>query len=205
MRNIQQAELIKTLLESTASAFSIKTTVIISDGTQPVGRGIGPALEARDVLAVLTNDKNAPLDLKDRALTLAGHILEFSSSVQPGTGKAIAQTLLESGKAFEKFLAICIAQGGSPSIHIPTAKHTYTVAANQSGKIIDIDNRKIATIAKLAGAPVYKASGVELLAKINTEVKKSDPLFVVYSESRGALNYAITYLTQGHNIMTIGK
>lgn len=201
IRTSEQANTLKTLLETTAAAFSIKTTIIISDGTQPVGRGIGPALEARDVWSVLACDAHAPQDLRDRALTLAGHIIEFSPDVQAGTGKEIATLILDSGRALKKFEAICKAQGGL--FAIPTSKFQYTVAATKSGKIINIDNRHIARIAKLAGAPTYKSSGVELLTNINTMVTKNQPLFVIHAEAKGELDYAVSYLEQGVTVFEI--
>lgn len=201
VRTLQHAEMIKSILEKTAQAFSVKTTILMTDGTQPVGRGIGPALEAKDVLSILSGDKNAPTDLKDRALTLAGHIIEFSPDVQPGTGKQIAISILESGKALKKFEAICQAQGGMFSI--PNSNYRHTVEARQSGKIIGIDNRHIARLAKLAGAPTYKTSGVELLTKVGSMVKKNQPLFVIHAEAKGELDYAISFLNQGHSIFQI--
>ena len=65
--------------------------------------GIGPALEARDVLSVLRREKRAPRDLRDRALLLAGRVLEMSSEVPCGEGKALAQTILDDGRAWQKF------------------------------------------------------------------------------------------------------
>ena len=198
---VQQANVLKNILEKTAQAFSIKTTIIMTDGTQPVGRGIGPALEAQDVLSILRGDKNAPADLRDRALTLAGHIIEFSPNVQSGTGKSIATSILESGKALEKFEAICKAQGGM--FTIPKSNYKHTVEATKSGKIISIDNRHIARLAKLAGAPTYKTSGVELLTKVDSIVKKNEPLFIIHAEAKGELDYALSFLHQGHTIFQI--
>lgn len=201
IRSLEEAHALTSTLEKTAQAFSIRTKVILSDGTQPVGRGIGPALEARDVLSVLSCDKNAPADLRDRALTLAGDILEFSPKVEAGSGKAIAASILDSGKALAKFSAICEAQGGM--FAIPTSHYTHTVEATRSGNIISIDNRYIARLAKLAGAPTYTAAGVELLVKSNTLVEKHQPLFVIHAESKGDLDYALSFLRQGHSIFHI--
>ena len=112
VRSVGQAHMLKKYLESIAQNFSIHLSVVFTDGTQPVGRGIGPALEARDVWAVLSCEPSAPNDLKDRALTLACHLLEFSPKVAKGTGKEIAESLLNNGHALRKFQAICYAQGG---------------------------------------------------------------------------------------------
>lgn len=203
VRTVQQATAIKDILESTAQAFAIKTNITITDGSQPIGRGIGPALEAADVLAVLSCDKNAPMDLRERAVTLAGQLIEFSPNVPPGTGKQLAESILDSGEALKKFVAICKAQGGMFSI--PQAPHTHTVTADKAGKIAYIDNYHIARIAKLAGAPNYKSSGVELLAKAGTTVEKGQPLFVIHAEAKGELEYALSFLHQGHTIFQIGE
>lgn len=201
VRTIQQAELITNLLEKVAKEFSLKLNIVMSDGSQPVGRGIGPALEAQDVLAVLTGDKNAPEDLRDRALTLAGRIIEFAPNIASGTGKSIAKSILDSGKALKKFTAICEAQGGM--FDIPKAKYTYEVKAKKSGKIVQIDNRILARVAKLAGAPNYKTSGVELLVKLNTKVERGQPLFIIHAETKGELDYARSFIGLDHAIFHI--
>lgn len=198
INTLEQAAALEKMLINISSEFSVKTKVIISDGSQPVGRGIGPALEARDVLDVLSCAPNAPHDLRDRALTLAGHIIEFSSKVSPGTGKAIAQSILESGQALKKFEAICKAQGGM--FEIPKAGYTHTVVSSRAGTLGSIDNRHIARIAKLAGAPNNKASGVELLERIGSTVLQNQPLMVIHAEAKGELEYALAYLQQGHPV-----
>ncbi|WP_255324858.1 thymidine phosphorylase family protein, partial [Rhodanobacter sp. OR444] len=99
-------------LVSTASALGVSLGVHRSDGTQPVGVGIGPALEAHDVLRVLRNAPDAPADLRDRAIALAGALLDLVPGSITGSGEARARATLQSGQALAKFLAICEAQGG---------------------------------------------------------------------------------------------
>ena len=174
---------------------------MLTDGSQPVGRGIGPVLEALDVLAVLNSEHHAPKDLREHALMLAGQVIEFSSTVPQGQGLTIATNILDSGQALAKFQAICSAQGGMRDI--PKAKLSHTIESKQSGTIVNIDNRYIATIAKLAGAPKTKTAGVELLVPLHSIVSKSQPLFKLYAETKGELDYALDYLKQGHEIFQI--
>ncbi|MBI5448600.1 MAG: thymidine phosphorylase family protein [Gammaproteobacteria bacterium] len=201
VRSIARAEFLKKFLCSIAKQFNIIAKIIFTDGAQPVGRGIGPALEARDILAVLTCDKNAPQDLRERALILAGEVIEFSPNVSPGQGKIMATHLLDSGKAFEKFQAICLAQGGMREI--PIAPYVHSVDSIKSGQIINIDNRHIARVAKLAGAPNSKSAGVDLLTPLGTIVEKNQPLFEIHSQTKSELNYALDFLKQGHDIFQI--
>lgn len=159
-----------------------------------VGRGIGP-------LAILQCDKAAPQDLRDRALMLAGHVLEFSKEIKPGTGKQTATELLDTGKAWQKFQAICKAQGGL--FEPPIASFIQEITAKNSGKVSFIDNRLIARVAKLAGAPKSKAAGIEFLSPLGTKVEKGQPLFVIHAETQGELKYALAFLEQEPDIVQI--
>ena len=69
--------------------------------------------------------------------------------------------------------------------------------------IVNIDNRHIASLAKLAGAPISKSAGVELLVSLHTVVSKSQPLFKLYAETQSQLDYALDFLKQGHEIFQI--
>lgn len=201
VRTLQMGNLLKEYIESIGKDLNVEVRAIFTDGSQPVGRGIGPALEAKDVLAVLQCDKNAPQDLRDRALTLAGHVLEFSPTVLPNTGKQLATDLLDSGKAWQKFQAICKAQGGL--FEPPTAKYQHTINAKKSGGVTMIDNRRLARIAKLAGAPQSKAAGIELLTRLEKQVEHHQPLFVIHSETPGELKYALNFLLQNNDVIHV--
>lgn len=201
LRTIEAANMLKVEMEKVAHAVGLKLKVVITDGTQPVGRGIGPALEARDILAVLRNEAHAPEDLKERAILLAGEILELSGVTELGEGNNKGRELLESGKAYEKFLSICKAQGGFSAPQI--AKYQHEIKAEHKGVITKVDNRKLAKIAKLAGAPEAKTSGVDFLTPIGTRVEKGQPLYVIHAESKGEMEYALEYFRSQKNILTL--
>ncbi len=198
VRSLTRANYLKNYLEVIALEFGLDIKVIFSDGQQPIGRGIGPVLEALDVLAVLNRDNDAPKDLRAHALTLAGHIIEFSPGIAVGQGLIIATDILDSGKALAKFQAICNAQGGMREII--KAPLCHTIESMRSGTIVNIDNRYIANVAKLAGAPYSKVAGVELLTPLGTVVSQSQPLFKVYAQTQGELDYALDFIREGHEI-----
>ena len=172
----------------TASAFGLTARAEITDGRQPVGRGIGPALEARDVLAVLARDHEAPADLRERAVRLAGTLLEMAGTVAPGEGARRAAETLASGEAERRFCAICEAQGGRRTP--PEAKRRHVVEAATKGRITAFDNRSLARVAKLAGAPGAPAAGVELHVHLDDAVDVGQPLYTIHAETRGELDYA---------------
>lgn len=193
VRSAEAADALSAQLVAVGRRLGLEVAVAVTDGSQPVGRGIGPALEARDVLAVLRRDAAAPGDLRDRAIELAGRLLEIAGVCEPGAGGARATDVLESGRAWEKFAAICRAQGGLREP--PAAAYRRVITAARSGAVQRVDNRRLARVAKLAGAPAAPAAGVELAVRVGQGVLKGDPLYTVHAETPGELAYALHYLS----------
>jgi thymidine phosphorylase len=200
LRTREAAQRLGEGLASVAGHFGLKTRCLVNDGTQPVGRGIGPALEARDVLAVLQNESRAPSDLRERAVDLAGALIELADVASDG--KSLAASTLASGKAWLKFQRICEAQGGMRVP--PQSMQTRPLLADRSGKLEAIDNRKVARLAKLAGAPEDKAAGVELHVRPDAEVSAGQPLCTVHADAPGELAYAFEYAAANDDIFIVG-
>lgn len=189
------------LLQVAGSSVGLVVEPVLTDGTQPVGRGIGPALEARDVLAVLRGEEQAPRDLAERAVLLAGRVLELAEAVPPGEGAARATEVLADGRAWSKFQAICEAQGGLREP--PRAPHRHAVTAPRDGQVAVVDNRRLARVAKLAGAPRDRAAGLEIHVQVGDAVEQGAPVFTVHAESPGELEYALAYVRAGAGVSSI--
>ncbi len=201
VRSQQAADALSGGLIGVAEAFGIRAKVIAGDGTQPIGRGIGPALEANDVLAVLQCAPTAPHDLRDRAIALAGALIELGGLAQHGGGATIAAQTLDSGRAWTKFQQICEAQGGMR--RPPTSNHRHPLVARRAGCVNTIDNRKIAKLAKLAGAPEAKAAGVELHVRLSDVVSANQPLCTVHAAAPGELAYALAYAGANPDVVMV--
>ena len=80
IRTPHAAHTLARLLDRVGHEMGLTVRPIITDGSQPIGRGIGPALEARDVIAVTSGDPHAPHDLRERAILLAGELLELAGA-----------------------------------------------------------------------------------------------------------------------------
>jgi thymidine phosphorylase len=201
VRSMEAAHGLSKRLVAVARIFGIEPAVVQTDGSEPVGSGIGPALEARDVLAVLQNKTDASAMLKDRACKLAGALLELSGRTAAGEGYALAARTIEDGRAWAKFQRICEAQGGMRSP--PMAPQRHPLLALTAGTVGSIDNRKIARLAKLAGAPEAKAAGVSLHVRLGTRVAAGEPVCTVHAETPGELNYALDYAAANPDIVRI--
>jgi len=180
---------LRKLFEFVADRMGLHLVVIITDGEQPVGRGIGPVLEVRDVLQVLENDPQAPIDLRDKSLQLAGRILEFDPDVRGGQGYFIARDILESGRALNKLQDIMKAQGRNEHALQP-GQLQHQVLASTDGVVDAIDNRQMAHIARLAGAPMDKGAGLDLHYKLGERVQKGEPLYTIHAEFLADFNFA---------------
>jgi thymidine phosphorylase len=191
VRSAHAAAALEKQLVQVGQALGLNVRVSHTDGSSPVGRGIGPALEARDVLAVLGREAGAPEDLARRAIQLAGELLEFGGAAPIGQGAAMAAGVLEDGRAWAKFQEICEAQGGMRKP--PVAPYTRDVVAQRNGSVTAIDNRRLARIAKLAGAPKSACSGLVLHVRNGDFVERGQPLFTLHSASPGTLAYAFEY------------
>lgn len=197
IKTYESAEELAMQMEEVAEYIGLKIKVNFSDGSQPVGFGIGPSLEARDVLSVLQNLQNAPQDLKKRSLSLSAAIISMVWNQTREEAYNTASRQLLSGKAYEKMIAICKRQGG---FHEPKlAKYSKTVEAQFSGILTEIDTRKLAMLAKFTGAPDAPEAGVDFMLKLHQKVEKGQPMFTIYANTRDELEYAFEYYQQNHN------
>jgi thymidine phosphorylase len=203
VRHMREALQLRKLFEFVGDQLNIQLEVIITDGRQPVGRGIGPLLETRDIMQVLENHPDAPDDLRHKALRLAGRIIEFDPDVRGGKGFSIARDILDSGRALEKMNRIIEIQGKNEKTIHP-GKLTLDVVAESNGVVIDIDNLVMARIARLAGAPMDAGAGVDLFKKLGDPVKKGEALYRIYAEFPADFHFACE-LSQRHPGYTIGK
>ncbi|MCB2106522.1 MAG: thymidine phosphorylase family protein [Rhodobacteraceae bacterium] len=197
VRSESQAARLRKLFEYIGTSLGLVIDIIVTDGSQPVGRGIGPALEARDVMAVLRNEEGAPPDLRERALTLAGRVLEFDPALRGGDGIVAARKLLENGEALAAMNRIIAAQGPAPqSIDIGRLVHEVTAPA--AGEVSAIDCYRVARIARLAGAPTSKGAGIDLMKKTGDSVKRGEPLYRIHAALETDLTFATEMATQDH-------
>ena len=179
VRDHRAALRLKKLFEFVAAGVGLQIEVLLTEALEPIGRGVGPVLEARDVRAVLARRPEAPADLEAKALRLAGRILEMDPALRGGAGEARARELLESGAAQRKMDEICAAQGPSP-IASELCERTAEVAAPTTGRVMAVDCHRIATLARLAGAPTDPGAGLEILKKIGDSVRVGEPLYRLY-------------------------
>ncbi|MFV0626017.1 MAG: thymidine phosphorylase [Alphaproteobacteria bacterium] len=179
VRNTNEAMRLRKLIEYVGDMLNIHIDVVITDGSEPIGNGIGAVLEARDVMKVLRNKEDAPEDLREKSLFLAGRVLEFDPKLRGGQGYQVAKEILMSGRALEAMNKIIYAQGKASQPQLGNL--TRDVVAQTSGVIEAIDISRMNKIGIWAGAGKYHGAGLDLIKKIGDYVEKGEPLYRIHS------------------------
>lgn len=189
VKSMAEALRLKKEFEKIGKRLKKHVRVLITNGQQPIGNGIGPALEARDILWLLKRDPRRPLDLENKCLMMCANIFNMVG-LKDGYKRALE--ILNSGKAHRKMAEIIKAQNGKEiaAEDIRIGKYTYDVLSAKSGVITDIDNLLISRIARIAGAPNDKGAGIYLYRHLGDKVKRGEKLFTIYAESGHELEYA---------------
>lgn len=181
IRSAAYAQRVRKLFEHVARQIGLIVHVAITDGREPIGRGVGPALEARDVMRVLKCEPDAPQDLRAKAIVLAGRVLDFDPALPGGSGLERATHLLDSGAALRAMERIITAQGPATRAVKPGSRIKEACAA-RDGFVTAIDCFRIARIARLAGAPTDRGAGLDLLKRVGDPVRSGEPLFRMHAE-----------------------
>ena len=195
IHRFSEGESVAKKFENLAHHFGIKVICDVNETLEPAGRGIGPILEARDVLYVLEQKTDRPLRLEAKSLRLAGKLLDlcYKEKNVDKHGEDEAKKILESGAALKKFQEIVKAQGGNHNVtsdSLTLAKYKFDFCSPLSGKIKDINNHNLNTIAKILGAPKDKKAGIYLLKKLDHSVIKDEIIFTLYSQDKFLLKEA---------------
>lgn len=188
----QHARRLQKRFETIGKKIGLTVKTMLSDGSQPVGKSIGPLYEAKEVLEILENKVEKKHDQRQKALEMAGIMLEMAGQTKKGKGKEKAEKILSSGAALQKLQEIIKAQGEKK---IPkNGKYSYEVKAERKGTIKSINNKHISDLAFILGAPKDKAAGLILNKKVDEKTTADETLFTLYSNSKLKLDYAKIFL-----------
>ncbi len=203
-RNLKTAKKLAYHFEDLAKYFKVKLRCVFTKANMPIGNGIGPILEMQDVISVLRN--NGPKDLREKSLYLAEELMSLCGIKD---SKKKAKQILESGQAYTKFKEIINTQNNREKnsndfekriARLSPARFQENIYAEKSGKIKEIDNKKINSVCRILGTPETISAGVFLHKKLE-KVKKGDKILTLYSESKSRLNDAKKFFKESKPIV----
>ena len=189
VRSLEDAMRLRKLFEFVGDKMNLHIDVVVTQADQPIGRGIGPVLEARDVMSVLRCESDGPADLREKSIQLAARLIEFDPATRGGGGYARAKQLLDTGAALVAMERMIALQGPLPITH-GLGQMTRDTVADIDGKVGFIDCYRLARIARLAGAPLDKGAGIDMLKKSGDRVAKGEPIYRIHASREGDFGYA---------------
>ncbi len=162
----------------------------ITYGGQPIGKHIGPSLEAKEAMMCLEG-KAPSTSVVEKAVSMAGILLEMGGM---HNGKQAAREILDSGKALAKMRQILQAQDGNPDLksdEIQPGKFKAEFLSPHDGYVISMDNKKLVRIARAAGSPRDIGAGLVFIKKRGEKVDRGQPLFEIYADNKHKLDEAM--------------
>lgn len=198
--NLSKAIKLKQKFKKIGKHFKKNLEVVLTKGDQPIGNGIGPVLEMIDVLNILNRAQQGPKDLEKKSVFLAGKLLEMTGKAKIGRGIKMAEEILNSGRAYKKFKEIIKAQGGAVK-KLKPGKFKHNILAKKNGRILEINNKIINSLARIAGCPIDKSAGIYLHVHKNHKIKKNEKILTIYSESGSRLREAVRFYNKNKIVM----
>jgi AMP phosphorylase len=197
VKSLEEAEEIEKLFLGLGKLFGMKIKVVFYSSFGPIGRGIGPALEARDVLRVLQQKDNRPSDLQKKSVYYCAELLKLAGKAKGSEANKMALNCLTSGAAWKQMQKIIKSQGGNPNIdseEVKMGKIIHEVKAETSGTIQMIHNKALGWVNRSLGNPTIHQAGTYLNRSVGESVKKGDTLFTIYATSDSRLKFALEAL-----------
>jgi len=188
-----------------------KMAALITDMSEPLGRMVGNALEVAEAIDTLKGQ--GPDDLADLCCALGAELVVFAGQDESHeAAERRLRTLLTNGSALEMFRTLIANQGGDEAViehpeRLPQASRTEQVLARTSGTVARLDALSVGRAANLLGAgrftvddSVDPAVGVEVCRKAGEQVKRDEPLAVLYVNDEKQLETARTLVEFAYTI-----
>jgi len=213
MKTLERArDLARTMVKIGRGA-GITTVAALTAMDEPLGFTVGNALEVREACAVLT--RNDPVDARFRelCLTLAGRALIMAGKASDlAAGVALAESVLDSGSAAEKFAEIIAAQGGDPAVvrdpeRLRVSRTVKRVRSDSEGFVRGIDAEAVGELGVWLGGgreqkedQIDHSVGITLARKTGDSVTVGDFLADLYLRDESQAGDAAKWVRQAFTI-----
>ena len=205
MKTIEEGKELAKLIQDIGKNFNLQCDIVFTSMDQPLGNHAGLWCEVKESIDCLRNE--GCNDTMEVTFALGAKLL-LQSQIAKDQDDALnmQQDLIESGSAFDKFLEMVIAHGGSMSdiaslhtLHLP--KEETIFYAKQSGYITQMDTLCIGLAHSELGCGRKRLSdildptaGIEFFHKIGDQVFEGDPLMRLFNSDKGKLDKALKML-----------
>ncbi len=210
MKTLDRARELARTLVAIGNGAGKRTTAVLTDMDQPLGRRVGNAIEV--VEAILTLQGRGEPDVREVTMSLGVEMMLLAGLADDAAGaRARLQKAIDSGAALERFAAIVEAQGGDRRAileqRLPTVPTSSVVIAARAGRVQAIQAEEIGLAALALGAGRAKkedaidpAVGIELLRKVGDEVGRGEPIAALHHRDDRGLEEARRRVERAYRI-----
>ncbi len=195
MKTLDQAKQLAAMLVRVGIELGVKTSALVTDMNQPLGRMIGNAVEIDESVDVLKGE--GPADVTRLTLELGSRLLNnvgIATSLEQG--RDMLQEKIRTGEGLQRFREMVKSHGGDLDqkrrVSVP-----HPVKANQAGFISRVNAERLGLAVielkggrKQLGDRLDHSTGIEFLVRIGDEVKAGQTIAHVFSEGAGT-DYAV--------------
>jgi pyrimidine-nucleoside phosphorylase len=199
------------VMVETGQRMGKKVVALITDMDQPLGRMAGHSNEVIECIEVLSG--RGPADLRELSLELSAWMFFLGERTKSlGDGRLLAETMISTGEAKQKFKQAINLQGGNERIVdepqlLPQARSHVDVASSSAGFITATNCEQLGTaLATLGGGREKKedaidhAVGLEFHKRIADRVEKGEPLVTIHYNSGAKLVEAQSLIAASYEI-----
>ncbi len=191
-----------------ANGAGLKTTALITDMNQVLGRSVGNALEVAEAVAFLCEKKGRDKRLLEIVLALVGEMLAIGGIAKDSeAGQDMACAVLGNGRAAETFQRMVSALGGprdfieSPDSYLPAAPVQVACVADAPGVVSAVDTRAVGVAVVALGGGRRRADdmidhavGLTGMCGLGEEASADRPLAIVHAADETAAEAACNEL-----------
>jgi len=199
METLDEACTLAMLMTDIGKLAGREVVTLLSDMNQPLGEAVGNSLEV--VEAIDTLHGGGPSDFREHCLHISAHMLVLGKRASDlKSARQMAEVVIASGAAMEKFRHLVLAQGGDISYvdnpgKFPKAKYIEVVKSDRSGFLSMVHARMIGeAVVELGGGrarkgdPVDHTVGFIIHRKVGDQVEKGDQLFTIHANDLSKRN-----------------
>ncbi len=213
IKKIREARNLAQSLKGIFKRRQIKTSLFLTDSSQPIGQALGNSLEIKEAVEILKG--SGPLDLLKLALEFGSDMLIcVDKTLSKSEAKEILKRKILNGDGLKKFREIIDAQKGDTRVIdnaslLPSSEERIKIRSSQAGFIQKIDTKKLYSVyltcisQERSPADSGKCGiGFVLQKKSGDWVKKGESLIEVHSSSKTSRSWTED---EFHEIFTISE
>ncbi len=211
METLDDARTLSRIMVAIGDLAGRKTTALITQMEQPLGRAVGNAMEVQEAIDTLRGE--GPADFQQLVEMISGEMLLIANAAHsPEEAAARVRAAIASGAALAKFAAFVAAQGGDARVVedrtlLPAAPVHVPVTAPCSGYIHAIDARAVglAVVAlgggrQKKGAAIDPRVGVTVQAKVGDPVATGDALCTIHAADETSARWVVDRLLEAYTL-----